>query len=242
MIVLEPVCWPAPPQVGAVSTTRLGGGSSGPYAGANLGLHVGDDPVTVEANRSLLMRQLGLAVAPTWLNQVHGTAIVNAAVEGGVEADASWSREPGRACVVMTADCLPLLLCNRQGSWVAAVHAGWRGLQQGIIEAGIAAYPGEAADLLAWLGPAIGPAAFEVGGEVRTAFVDALGAVAKTAFMPCGERFMADLFALARLRLARAGVTAVYGGSICTFSNAQRYYSYRRDGVTGRQATLIWLR
>lgn len=242
MIALLEPQWPAPSTVRAASTLRSGGVSLGPYAGANFGDHVGDEPAAVAANRASLRQQLALAQEPAWLNQVHGTVVVEAVASPTPNtADGSWSSKGGQACVVMTADCLPVLLCNRQGSWVAALHAGWRGLCEGVIESGIAAYPGPTADLLAWLGPCIGPAAFEVGGEVRTAFMAADGRDAQRCFAAHGERYLADLPALARLRLVSCGVTAVYGGQWCTVSDAASFYSYRRERVTGRMASLVWL-
>lgn len=230
--------WPAPRNVRACTTTRDGGVSLGPYASLNLGDHVGDDPAHVAENRARLRRELELPAEPLWLTQVHGTAVAEGA--GGC-ADASVAFGPGTVCTVMTADCLPLLLCDRAGTAVAAVHAGWRGLLAGVIEAAVSRLHVPGADLLAWLGPAIGPQAFEVGEEVRAAFV-AEDAAAAVAFHPApGGRWLADIYALARLRLARCGVTAVYGGELCTWSDAARFYSYRRDGVTGRMASLIWL-
>ncbi|MCL5668925.1 MAG: peptidoglycan editing factor PgeF [Gammaproteobacteria bacterium] len=231
--------WPAPPNVRAISTTRLGGVSTAPYDSFNLGDHVGDNPAHVSANRARLTASLQLPNSPAWLRQVHGTHVVNAA---GAErtADAAYTAQPGIVCGVLTADCLPLLLCDAQGTRVAAVHAGWRGLAAGVIEAALDAM-GAGKNLLAWLGPAIGPRAFEVGSEVREVFM-AHDAEAQQAFqLSGGGRWLADIFQLARQRLAAHGLTQVYGGSECTYSNAQRFYSYRRDGETGRMATLIWL-
>lgn len=230
--------WPAPPNVHACASTRDGGVSLGPYASLNLGDHVGDDPAAVAENRARLRRALALPTEPLWLTQVHGIAVAEG--QGGC-ADASVAFGPGTVCAVMTADCLPLLLCDRTGTRVAAVHAGWRGLLAGVIEAAVARLDVSGPELLAWLGPAIGPDAFEVGEEVRTAFV-AEDVAAAAAFKPSpGGRWLADLYALARLRLARCGVSAVYGGDLCTYSDAARFYSFRRDGVTGRMASLIWL-
>lgn len=228
--------WPAPPSVHALSTTRRGGIGCGVYRSFNLAAHVGDDPSVVAANRSLLGTHL--PVAPVWLAQVHGVRCVDAA--SGGEADASVSHG-GRACAVLTADCLPLLFCNDAGTVVAAAHAGWRGLAAGVIESTVAAMQLPGRELLVWLGPAIGPQAFEVGADVRTAFLsDDAGADA--AFVAHGEgKWLCDLYALARRRLARLGVMRVFGGDFCTFSDAQRFFSYRRDGVTGRMATLIWI-
>lgn len=233
--------WPAPARVRALSTTRAGGVSVAPYDSLNLGTHVGDDPARVAANRAQVRRIV--PSEPAWLNQVHGTAVVDAASVASVQdADASVSRTPGAVCVVMTADCLPVLLCDRAGSVVGAAHAGWRGLHGGVIEATVAAMQVAPADVIAWLGPAIGPTAFEVGDEVRAAFV-ATDAIADAAFKPAGQpgKWLADIYLLARQRLAALGVTAVYGGDCCTVSESRRFFSYRRDGVTGRMASLVWL-
>ncbi len=233
--------WPAPANVKALSTTRAGGVGVAPFDSLNLGTHVGDDPAAVAANRARL-RAL-LPAEPCWLNQVHGTAVVDLATEHGVpDADAAVSRTPGAVCVVMTADCLPVLLCDRAGTVVGAAHAGGRGLQGGVIEAAVRAMNVPAGELMAWLGPAIGPAAFEVGDEVRAAFV-ADDPAAACAFRPAGPagKWLADLYLLARQRLAALGVTAVHGGDSCTFTEAERFFSYRRDGRTGRMASLVWL-
>lgn len=233
--------WPAPANVRALSTTRAGGVGVAPFDSLNLGTHVGDDPAAVSANRARL-RAL-LPAEPCWLNQVHGTAVVDAATAPGVpDADGAISRRPGAVCVVMTADCLPVLLCDRAGTVVGAAHAGWRGLQGGVIEATTRAMGVPAGDLMAWLGPAIGPAAFEVGDEVRAAFV-AGDPAAAAAFRPAGPagKWLADLYLLARQRLAALGITRVYGGDACTFTEATRFFSYRREGRTGRMASLVWL-
>ena len=237
--------WPAPPRVRALLTTRQGGVSHAPFASLNLGNHVGDDPSAVAANRARLRDALAGGGDPLWLEQLHGTRAVDVASfsPGGpaVPADASFSRRQGAVCAVMTADCLPVLFCDDAGSVVAAAHAGWRGLLAGVLEETIAALAVPAATLMAYLGPAIGPRAFEVGDEVRLAFV-ATDAATAAAFesTPAGK-WMADLYLLARLRLARQGVARVYGGAFCTFSDADRFFSYRRDGQTGRMASLIWL-
>ncbi len=243
--------WPAPAAVVAVSTTRLDdvlAAPEGRYRGFNLGDHVGDDPVAVSARRQRLLQALPGLRRLAWLQQVHGIHCVRAErVERPVEADASLTTHPGVGCVVMTADCLPVLLCDRAGRQVAAAHAGWRGLVAGVLERTVAAFEAAPGELLAWLGPAIGPAHFEVGAEVRAAFLQAAPAyqseaVAAAFTGPVNGRYRADLYALARLHLARGGVEAVYGGGFCTVAEAQRFYSYRRDGVTGRQASLIYLR
>ena len=232
--------WPAPANVRACVTTRAGGVSQVPFDSFNLGDHVGDDPAAVAENRRRLQALLGCR--PAWLSQVHGVAVVEADPAQVAEADASWSATPGIACTIMTADCLPVLLCDRAGSRVAGAHAGWRGLAAGVLEASVAALGCPADQVLVWLGPAIGPQAFEVGGEVREAFV-ALHAEAAEAFVPSVNpgRYMADLYRLARIRLAAIGVSAVYGGGLCTFGDAERFYSYRRAPRTGRLASLIWL-
>ena len=233
--------WPAPANVKALSTTRAGGVGTAPFDSLNLGTHVGDDPAVVAANRARLRERL--PAEPGWLNQVHGTAVVDLATVCGVpDADGAISRRPGAVCVVMTADCLPVLLCDRAGTVVGAAHAGWRGLQGGVIEATTRAMGVPAGDLMAWLGPAIGPEAFEVGDEVRAAFVadDSAAAAAFRLAGPAGK-WLADLYLLARQRLAALGVAGVYGGDACTFTDAARFFSYRREGRTGRMASLVWL-
>jgi len=235
--------WPAPATVVALCTTRLGGVSAGPFASFNLARHVGDDAAAVRANRDRLAGLLPVGTELHWLQQVHGTTVVRAGVGGEPQADAHWSDRAGRACAVLTADCLPVLFCSRYGDRIAAAHAGWRGLAAGVLEATVCALGGEPSTLLAWLGPAIGPAAFEVGPEVREAFL-AADPSAAACFVPSAERaghFCADLYGLARLRLRRAGVEAVYGGGFCTYRDAARFYSYRRDGTTGRMASVIAL-
>jgi len=233
--------WPLPAGVRALQTTRCGGVSGAPWAGFNLGDHVGDAAEAVAANRARLTQVV--PTPPVWLQQVHGTTVAAVDAEVGTAApvaDAAVARDAGRVCVVMTADCLPVLLCDREGGVVAAAHAGWRGLHAGVIEAAAKAMAVPAARLTAWLGPAIGPQAFEVGDEVREAFV-ARDATAASAFAR-GEngRWLGDLYALARQRLQALGVGNIYGGGECTYSLPERYFSYRRDGVTGRMATLIW--
>ncbi|TCT19199.1 peptidoglycan editing factor PgeF [Thiobaca trueperi] len=234
--------WPAPAWVQAVSTTRHGGLSGGPFASLNLGDHVGDEPAQVAGNRARLIEHLGLTAEPCWLNQVHGRTIIHAdAVAPGREADGAVTDTPGAVCVVMTADCLPLLICDDRGTQVAAVHAGWRGLADGVVDSALDALGVAPERLLVWLGPAIGPAAFAVGDEVRDRFI-AAAPDATAAFQPHGAgRWLADLFLLARQRLALLGIDRIYGGGDCTVSQPHRFFSYRRDGVTGRMASLIWL-
>lgn len=230
--------WPAPANVRALQTTRRGGYSQGVWAGLNLATHVGDLPETVQANRRWLREYL--PAEPHWLNQVHGTACAIAGQSPqDTCADASVGLAAQQLCVVMTADCLPVLFCSRDGQAVAAAHAGWRGLLAGVLETTVAQMQVAPSEVLAWLGPAIGPQAFEVGDEVRAAFV-AESPAAAGAFSAHGNKWLADLYALARQRLQRAGVNAVYGGGLCTFSQPEDFYSYRRDGVTGRMASLIW--
>lgn len=235
--------WPAPAHVKAVSTTRGGGVSLSPYDSFNLATHVEDDAARVRENRTRLMSDLDLPAEPAWLEQVHGVGVVDVGQHTGqvLKADASLSRQPGQVCVVMTADCLPVLICDHQGTQVAAAHAGWRGLADGVIEATVDAMQSSSEALMVWLGPAIGPQAFEVGHEVREVFVRDMEAAEAAFTAGAGDRYMADIYQLARLRLARRGIEAVYGGEYCTYSDANRFYSFRRDGTTGRQASLIWL-
>lgn len=233
--------WPAPAPVRALSTLRTGGVSRGAHEGLNLGDYVGDEAADVSSNRAALRAAAALPGEPRWLRQVHGVRAVAAeAWQPGVEADACHAAAPGLVCAVLTADCLPVLLCRRDGSRVAAVHAGWRGLLDGVIERTLEAMAVPGDEVMAWLGPAIGSRSFEVGPEVRERFV-AVNAGAEAMFARgAQDRWLADLYGLARLRLRSAGVTAIYGGGLCTLLDAERFYSYRRDGVTGRMATLIW--
>ncbi|WP_353231509.1 peptidoglycan editing factor PgeF [Pseudomonas helleri] len=231
--------WPAPAGVRACVTTRAGGVSVAPFDSFNLGDHVGDDPVAVAHNRHRLTHIFD--VQPAWLSQVHGVVVAPATPGQIAEADASWTATPGIACTVMTADCLPALFCDRAGTRVAAAHAGWRGLAAGVLEAAAQSLNVEPQDILVWLGPAIGPKAFEVGGEVRDVFINDLPDAA-AAFVPSINegRYMADIYELARLRLARCGITAVYGGGFCTVTDP-RFFSYRRSPRTGRFASLVWI-
>ncbi len=234
--------WPAPENVRAFTTTRAGGVSIGPCASFNLGDHVGDDPRAVAENRARLRKEFKLPADPVWLTQVHGNTAVEAAiVTAGVTADASFATQPGVVCAVLTADCLPVLLCDRAGTRAGIAHAGWRGLAAGVIESTVAALGEPRGELMAWLGPAIGPAAFEVGTEVRAAFTmrDPGAACAFQAGRP--GHWFADIYQLARRRLHALGVHAVYGGDLCTFTDSARFYSYRRDGACGRMASLIWM-
>jgi YfiH family protein len=234
--------WPVPSRVRVISTLRTGGASEGPYASLNLAAHVGDDPRSVSKNRRRLREVAGLPCEPLWLEQVHGCDVaVQAGGAGPPRADASIATGPARVCAVMTADCLPVVLANRAGTCVGLAHAGWRGLAGGVVEATVAALGSDPAEIVAWLGPAIGQGAFEVGPEVRQAFVDRLEGAAGCFAANGRGRFQADIYGLARLVLARAQVGSVHGGGWCTASDRARFYSYRRDGVTGRMATLAWL-
>ena len=241
--------WPAPARVRAACTTRIGGVSQGPYASLNMGRSSGDAPEAVSENRRRVHQALGLPAEPCWIRQVHGARAVRMPAAQDAEppeADASFTTEPGVVCAVQAADCLPVLLCDQAGTVVAAAHAGWRGLAGGVLERTVAALPVPPQELLAWLGPAIGPEAFEVGEEVRERFVGADAAAAGafrpgTLAGPNPRKYYADLFGLARLRLAQAGVRHISGGGLSTHADRTRFYSYRRDGVTGRMAALIWL-
>jgi YfiH family protein len=233
--------WPAPPGVRALATLRAGGVSTGRYASLNLAAHVGDDAVAVAENRAQLQAAVPLPSEPVWLDQVHGIRVVELeSVARPGPADAAITRAAGRVCAVLTADCLPVLFASRDGAVVGAAHAGWRGLAAGVLEATVVALGVPATALIAWLGPAIGPRHFEVGAEVREAFLrDDAGA--EEAFeRNLRGRFQADLTQLARRRLARCGLMGIFGGTGCTYREAERFFSHRRDGITGRQATLIW--
>jgi len=248
--------WPGlPANVGAFATTRKGGVSTGPYddgsggGGFNLGLHCGDDPEAVRENRERL--QALLPGRPAWISQVHGADVVDASTVGPGQpvrtGDASIATKPGLVCAILTADCLPVLFADVDGKAVGAAHAGWRGLAAGVLGTTVAAMrKAGAGDITAWMGPAIGPAQFEVGPDVLESFVAAMpGEPTRAAFAPYPGRpgkYLANIFALARLMLARDGITLVYGGTHCTASERDRFYSYRRDRITGRQARLIWLK
>ncbi len=231
--------WPAPASVKACVTTREGGVSEAPFDSLNLGDHVDDRPEAVAENRRRLTEHF--SIQPAWLQQVHGITVAHADAGIVATADASWTATPGIACAAMTADCLPALFCDRAGTRVAAAHAGWRGLAAGVLEATLDSLDIPANDVLVWLGPAIGPKAFEVGPEVREVFINQLPEAAN-AFVPSANagKFLADIYMLARLRLAARGVTAVYGGGFCTVTDP-RFFSYRRASRTGRFASLVWL-
>ena len=232
--------WPAPANVRAFITTRAGGISKGRFASLNLGLRTGDDPQAVAANRDRLNTLL--PQQPRWLRQVHGASVVEAdALAGKPEADAGIARRPGTVCAVLVADCIPVLLADRAGTTVAIAHAGWCGLAGGVIENSVRQMAVAPGGLIAYLGPGIGPGAFEVGADVRDAFL-ARDADAAAAFTPhAAGKWLANLFLLARQRLRHAGVGAVHGGALCTYSDARRFFSYRRERTTGRMAAVIWL-
>jgi YfiH family protein len=222
-------------------TTRLGGVSRGPYASLNLAAHVGDVEASVAENRRRVRSALELPAEPAWLEQVHGAHVATLPLSGRTVADAAVAFAPGLVCAVLVADCLPVFLVSQAGDRVALAHAGWRGLAAGVVEAAVAALACDPGELVAWLGPAIGPRAFEVGVEVRDAFVTRDPAAAADFAPGRGGRFLADLPGLARRRLAAAGVRSVHGGGLCTVTDSRRFFSYRRDGATGRMAALLWL-
>ena len=236
--------WPVRGRVRAVSTTRRGGVSKPPCDSLNLGYGAQDEREAVTENRRRLRNILTLPAEPAWVQQVHGDTVVAAedvAADEPPAADASVSRTPGLASVVMTADCLPVLFCDREGTTVGAAHAGWRGLVRGILPATVTAMDRPPEDLMAWLGPAIGPDVYEVGPEVRESFLDQDPTHGESFRPSPAGRWLADLYAIARRQLHGLGVTAVYGGEFCTYSDPDRFYSYRRDGSSGRMASLIWL-
>jgi YfiH family protein len=241
MRVIQPD-WPAAPWIKAASTTRTDGFSKGPFESLNLGLHVGDDPGDVANNREKLLKTLGLNQDPIWLNQVHGRVIVEASsTHRGANADGSVLTQPGETCIVMTADCLPILIATQDGSRVAALHGGWKGLLAGILEAAVQRLNTQ--KLWVWLGPAIGPDAFEVGPEVLEAFVLKHPSL-QAAFKPhINGKLLADIYEIARILLEISGIprNQVFGGHWCTYRQSDDFFSYRRDQITGRMATLIWL-
>ena len=238
--------WPAPDNVRSAITVRAGGFSEGPFNQNNLAFHVGDMVADVQANRDALKTMLNLSRSPVWLNQVHGTEVIYAPDAKDIpDADGSFSDQAGVPCVVMTADCVPVLLCDQNGTQIAAVHAGWRGLANGILRKTLSQFS-SVKNILAYLGPAVGPQAFEVGVDVREAFLGNVqnsvhrGAI-KKAFIDSNTKYLADIYALARAELHSCGVSAVHGGEFCTVNDPERFFSYRRDQVTGRNASLIWL-
>lgn len=239
--------WPAPTTVHAMCTTRKGGVSQGPFAGLNLGAHVGDNLESVQQNRNWLGAQINASIQ--WLHQTHSTQIeqLESVSTEPLDADAAWTKQPYLACTVMTADCLPILICNQEGTQVAAIHAGWRGLLNGIIEASVAAlmkgaHPLSHHEWLVWLGPAIGPNHFEVGQDVYDAFTQRdNGSTSAFRISSTKGKFLANLYELAKQRFQRIGIQHLYGGEYCTYSDPTHWYSYRRDHSTGRMASLIWL-
>lgn len=230
--------WPAPPNVRAWITER---GGPSRYGTLNLATHVGDDASAVAANRERLRAALDLPAEPRWLEQVHGTRVLDLDREDAVRADGAITMRPGTVCTVMTADCLPVLLCDRAGTRVGVAHAGWRGLCEGVLQAAVAALRAQPNELLAWLGPAISQGAYEVGTEVRDAFAARSAAAERRFARNARGRWQADLYGLARDALESAGVAAVHGGGFCTFTQADQFFSHRREAPCGRMATLIWL-
>jgi len=236
-----PASWPSPVHIHAGTTTRIGGVSSAPYDTFNLAAHVGDHPDCVTRNRELLCAGLGLINAPSWLHQEHGDQLINLEYPPATfRGDGSYTTRSNQICVVLTADCLPLLLCDKQGTQIAAVHVGWRGFSRNIIANAISRFSCNAQDLLAWLGPSISARHYEVGPEVRTACQKITGD-ATIGFVPVrSNHWYGDLVGLANYQLHACGVRNIYGGDYCTYTDILRFYSYRRDGTTGRMANLIW--
>ena len=234
--------WKVPPGIMALCTTRIGGVSQGGFESFNLATHVGDVASHVSTNRALLRQALNLPCEPQWLEQTHSTHVVDLDSDSERQGDAAITSSVGQIAVVLTADCLPVLLCNRQGTQVAASHAGWRGLLNGVLEQTVSAMRSEPAYIQAWLGPAIGAQQFEVGAEVRAQFVQQMPASRECFRSTRPGHYLADLYALAALRLKKQGLTTISGGGFCTFSEAARFYSYRREKVTGRQASLIYIK
>jgi YfiH family protein len=233
--------WPAPANIHAVTTLRNGGYSRIPFDSLNPAAHVGDDAEHVWQNRQLIRETLGLPAEPDWLNQVHGVKAVSAQknrTEQAVTADASYTDQAGVVCAILTADCLPILLTDKQGKTIAAIHAGWRGLLAGVIDKTLEQLPQRS--YMAWLGPAIGPDCFEVGIEAAEAFVQHDSQFQAAFCQITNNKFLADIYHLARLCLAQRGIEQVYGGGRCTVCEPEYFFSYRRDGRTGRMATLIW--
>lgn len=234
--------WPQPKNISTCSTTRAGGVSLPPFDSLNLGDHVEDLPEAVSENRHRLEKLAQLPQQPVWLEQVHGTHVLHlmgSEIENR-QADAVYTNQVGQVCAIMTADCLPVLFCSRDGKEVAAAHAGWRGLCNGVLENTLAAFNAQPRDIMAWMGPAIGPEKFEVGVEVKQAFTGQSADLAD-AFTPHNDKFLANIYLLARKKLQAAGISAIYGGEFCTVSDENRFFSYRREGQTGRMASLIWI-
>ncbi len=235
--------WPAPNNISAFSTSRQGGVSPAPYDSLNLGINAKDRANNIQENRDILGKNLNLPSEPIWLNQIHSNIAIPASEHARYqEADASYTGQNNTICVVLTADCLPILLCNRQGTYVAAIHAGWRGLQKQIIESTLHTLPYDPNDLMVWLGPAIGPKYFEVGDEVRDLFITMDRDLINAFTLSKNNRWLCDIYAIARLQLKKLHITHIYGGDYCTYSDPSKFYSYRRDGAeTGRMASLIWI-
>ncbi|MCC5854645.1 MAG: peptidoglycan editing factor PgeF [Idiomarina sp.] len=235
--------WAVPKHIQAAVTTRQGGVSAAPYASLNLGTHVGDLPAAVTTNRARVKKDLKLPSSPLWLSQVHGTRVVRTHGETMTdtpESDASYTATPGVVLAIMTADCLPLLLTNRDGTEIAVAHCGWKGIAGGLIRKVVAEFESPAEDIIAWMGPAIGPSAFEVGDDVRRAMMKS-DAGHQDAFQPFQQRWLADIYQLVRHDLALSGVREVTGGDLCTVSDSEQFFSYRRDGVTGRMGSFLWI-
>lgn len=237
--------WPAPDNVCALTTLRAGGFSQAPYTSFNFGHHVNDDPIAVKKNINLLCKELNLKTPPTWLTQVHGTDVIhieNYPQDSYPEADASYTQQKQQICAVLTADCVPILVCDKNGTEIAAIHAGWQGLLAGVIDPAIQIFKNSAENLFAWLGPAIGPRAFVVGEDVRQRFI-AKNPDYTDAFQTAGvQQWHGNLYQIARINLQALGVNHIYGGNFCTYTDKKRFFSYRRNQVTGRMASLIWLK
>ncbi|MFU2059662.1 peptidoglycan editing factor PgeF [Avibacterium volantium] len=235
--------WTAPANIHAFTTLRQGGVSQAPYDSFNLGDHVGDDKNSVKTNRTLLVEQFHLPQLPLFLNQTHSTRVICLPYEGNnLDADAVYTNQPNQVCLVMTADCLPVLFTNQQGTEVAAAHAGWRGLCDGVLEQTVQQFQAEPQEIIAWLGPAIGPKSFQVGEEVRQQFI-AQDPNAAQAFVPDPSeqgKYLADLYHIARLRLNKLGISQISGGEHCTYLERENFFSFRREKQTGRMASLIW--
>ena len=235
--------WPAPAHISAMTTCRSHGHSDAPYNSWNLADHVSDEKQHVEQNRALLKQRLKLPDEPAWLQQVHGDRVISIQDTPlpDNEADGSYTQRINTICCVMTADCLPVLITNREGTEVAAVHAGWRGLAAGVVESALEKFTSPRQEILVWLGPAIGPTVFEVGEEVRAAFLEH-DPGAEQAFRPeKSNKLLADIYQLARQRLHMAGISSVFGGQYCTYTDEERFFSFRRNPITGRMASLIWI-
>jgi hypothetical protein len=234
--------WPAPKNLSAFATTRKGGYSLPPFDSFNLANHVGDNEALVLKNRALLRETLELPSEPVWLNQQHTNIVVDAANPETLNADGAYTNQKNIVCVAMTADCLPVLLCDEKGHEIAALHAGWRGLFNGIIESGVRRFQSERKNMMAWLGPAISSPYFEVGEEVRDAFIHQNAELKESFIENDPKKFLMDVYKIARNQLQQLGVTKIYSDHYCTFKQRDLFYSYRRDNVTGRIATLIWRR